>query len=158
MKFQRKRGSTGWPGPQVRLIISKAERWGLQVSEDVASTGTRYLTISDGDSDAEITVRVADHSDAYARADYTVDPYEDDRCEVYAWIEAHGECRKRRSRRPWSPFTRINGIWFGAREGVYRALDENRYPERYATDEERQVIDAEIASIAKAMTNCTNEG
>ena len=97
-RFRKKAGAVGWPGPQTRQIIRRAERYQITVDEHEAQTGTRYLFLLAPDG-ADITVRVADHADAYASADFTVDPAQDDRAPVFAWIEAHGERKARR--RPW---------------------------------------------------------
>jgi len=88
--FRRKQGAVGWPGPQSRQIEGWARRYDVAVSTHIAQTGTRYLTLIAPD-DEEAVVRVADHADAYATADFTVDPAIDQRKAVKAWIEEHGE-------------------------------------------------------------------
>lgn len=88
--FTKKQGAVGWPGPQARQIERWSERYNITVREHFAQTGTRYLTLTAPD-DEDIVVRVADHADAYATADFTVDPAIDQRKAVKAWIEAHGE-------------------------------------------------------------------
>ena len=95
-RFERKRGAAGWPGPQTRRIESWANAWSIDVDVHVAQSGTRYLTLAAPDG-AEIKVRVADHADAYATADYTVNPAEDHRPVIQQWICEHGERSRRRS-------------------------------------------------------------
>lgn len=87
--FLKKRGAVGWPNPQAAQIERMAGRYGLSVDRHTAQTGTVYLTI-DAEDGESISVRVADHGDAYASADFTVDPQEDHRPAVKAWIAAHG--------------------------------------------------------------------
>ncbi len=94
--IRRKRGTVGWPGPQTRQILAWCKTYQCAAAARQAQTGTRYLTITSYDGDAQITVRVADHADCYATADYTVDPVEDQRQAVRGWIIDHGHRRSRR--------------------------------------------------------------
>jgi hypothetical protein len=101
MKFRRKSGTAGWPAPQARYITTTAQRYGIHVREQHAQTGTLYLTLTppekpDGSRADSITVRCADHADAYATADYSVDPAEDQMDQVTRWIRENGLTPKRR--------------------------------------------------------------
>jgi hypothetical protein len=49
---------------------------GLAARSRRASTGTVYVTAEHPRTDARITVRVSDHADAYATADYSADGVE----------------------------------------------------------------------------------
>jgi len=88
-RFRKKRGEVGWPGPQSRQIERWCEAYGLDCDCDTAQTGTRYLRLSDAEGE-EITVRVADHADAYCSATYTVDPCTDQRAKIRKWIQSRG--------------------------------------------------------------------
>lgn len=122
--FAKKRGAVGWPGPQARQIEGWAKRFAVDVERRAAQTGSVYLTlISEGGE--EISVRVADHADAYCTATFTVDPAIDQRAAVKEWIEAHGDesawkaaaARKREFRRlvkaagPWA-LMNGGGQWY----------------------------------------------
>jgi len=95
-QFRKTRGQVGWPGPQVRQIEGWARTWNIEVHGHIAQTGTHYLTLTGDDGD-EITVRIADHADAYATADYTVNPAEDQREAIRRWIHEHGSRTTRRT-------------------------------------------------------------
>ena len=51
-------------------------RCGLMCDYHVAQTETRYLKFTNFDDSKFVTIRIADHADAYGRADYTVDNIE----------------------------------------------------------------------------------
>ena len=70
-------------------IEAMARRYGLAVEHHRANTGTVYLTI-DSEED-QIKVRFADHQDAYATSDYTVDPCENQIGSVRDWIKVNGD-------------------------------------------------------------------
>jgi len=88
-KFKAKTGAAGWPGPQTRQIEGWCKTYQINCDVHEAQTGTRYLTL-ETDEGIKIKVRVADHADAYATADYTVDPAQDQRDSVKQWIRENG--------------------------------------------------------------------
>jgi hypothetical protein len=55
-------------------LVALARELGADVSVRVAQTGTVYLAVSRGRR--ATTIRVADHADAYGRADYSCDGIE----------------------------------------------------------------------------------
>lgn len=70
--FRSKRGTVGWPGPQVKAICKTAELLGIDLDIQHAQTGTIYLTGSIGDE--EVKIRVADHGECYCTATISCDP------------------------------------------------------------------------------------
>jgi hypothetical protein len=99
MRIRKKQGAVGWPGPQTRQIEGWAKRFGVDVVKSIAHTGSVYLDLTaeprdpDDDDEERVSVRVADHADCYCRADYTVDPMDDQRAGVKRWLESHGSRR-----------------------------------------------------------------
>jgi len=89
-QFTSKRGEAGWPNPQARQIQGWCKRYGVTADLHRALTGTIYLTLTVPNGES-IKVRCADHADAYATADFTVDPAIDQRAEVKAWVIEHGD-------------------------------------------------------------------
>lgn len=58
---------------RIKQIEDLCRKFNVGFSIQTASTGSRYFTLEDGK-----TIRVSDHADAYATADYTCDPAEDE--------------------------------------------------------------------------------
>ena len=77
----------------VKRIENLATRRGIDVDKQYASTGSVYITLTDGDT--EIVVRIADHAKCYCRETFSVDPFTGPIEPVLAWIRAHGETPKR---------------------------------------------------------------
>lgn len=95
-RFTKKRGEVGWPGPQCRRLERWAERYSVTCRlKAVADTGSHYYLLT-GEDGSEITVRVSDHADVYATADYTIDPVYDQWPAVKKWITEHGTPPQRR--------------------------------------------------------------
>lgn len=70
---------------RIRQIEELCRKFNVGFQIQTASTGTRYFTLEDG-----TTVRVSDHADAYATADYTCDPAEDEYKAVKKHIQSIG--------------------------------------------------------------------
>ena len=66
------------------------DRYSCHYRLSIASTNSRYYSITAPDGE-QITVRVADHADAYCTATFTVDPAIDQYPLVAEWVKAHGE-------------------------------------------------------------------
>lgn len=65
---------------RVKQIETMCEKYNVDFDLHIAQTGTHYFTI------AEKTVRVSDHADAYATADFNCDPYDSD---MYNSVKKH---------------------------------------------------------------------
>lgn len=66
-----------------------AEKYNVSFDYKMANTGTFYIELS-GEEET-VTVRVADHPDAYASAEFNCDPDDcDDIARVKEWIQSNG--------------------------------------------------------------------
>lgn len=69
-------GSMGSPYRRAERLEALAAEIGIAVRTQRASTGTVYIACEHPRADARMTVRIADHADAYGSADYTADGVE----------------------------------------------------------------------------------
>ena len=89
MRFARKWGQPGWPGPQAQRLEQWCERWQIEYDYTIAETGTRYYTL-DAPDGSTLRVRISDHNDLYGNADLSWDPYNDCWHTIKQWICLHG--------------------------------------------------------------------
>jgi hypothetical protein len=91
---------------KIRQIEGWCKRYDIGFTKTTAQTGSVYyeLTCSmvwseaNDDECACVTVRVADHQDAYGRTDYTVDPETDQSGSLKQWIIEHGDDTQAKSK------------------------------------------------------------
>ena len=75
---------------QVKSLLTFLKREGIGYEKvHTAQTGSVYITICWEPTwqDSSVTIRVADHSDAYGRSHYTVDGLEGTLAGAKAWIK-----------------------------------------------------------------------
>lgn len=68
----KQRGSLKTLQSDLKSLEKLAEELGLSTDSKFAQTGTVYLTVENAKG-RSLVIRVADHADAYGRADYTCD-------------------------------------------------------------------------------------
>lgn len=71
---------------RINQIETLCEKFNVEFSKHTAQTGTVYFTIADK------KIRVSDHADAYATADYNCDPFDSDHYkQIKEMIQETGE-------------------------------------------------------------------